>query len=332
LTTEQLSTSKRSILAKLVRFSFWALLVLVLIVCITIFAAHTYLQSNEEKILEQVAWLNNGSLSCEEVDISLFENFPKASIVFKNASLVDNGYSSHGRKLLEVEQLTAALAIGDWRNKKFVINGLTLSNGAINIHKDEEGFDNLKNILIKSQRSEKEPSNKLTEWLQDFDIKSDQLDIVLDDIAINVVDEMAQSDIIGVAHQLDVDLQMNERGFMADMNMDLSVDELTFNRKNGSYLKDSKVSGAFQMTNIDKTYSIEPFELFINDQAFLFEGIINDSVSQQSILRLENNETNIDETLTLLPDKIANDIDPYDIQGIFRTNTEIVLTKAQPAL
>ncbi|MEM1123894.1 MAG: hypothetical protein AAGJ18_25880, partial [Bacteroidota bacterium] len=119
----------KKVLLKIGLFFSVLLLLLAVIAGIGAYRLEQYLTSNETKILDALPFLSEGQVSFQKVEVSLFDNFPKASVNFHQFQIIDSANLSNNRPFLKAEQLTCHLSLKDWRQRKLALQNLVLKNG-----------------------------------------------------------------------------------------------------------------------------------------------------------------------------------------------------------
>jgi len=315
----------------------WTFVILAVMLVVGFCCANAYLKSNKTKIIENVDFLNNGSVYFDEVHLSFWDDFPKASIVLSNVHLRDSMFHVHRLPLLEVGELRARLVTAGWRDLDFEINGLTLKEGTINLHTYADGYDILNSILSKPEKDSTaiDPSwldSQLDHWMSDLQIKSNTLDIDLENVRIRKVDESNNEAYITQVNTLTAALELDGKDYNLNVDMDVHIDEITFNQDNGSYLADCDLSGSFSLIKKDDQHTVDPFDLSINEEVFTVDAIIQKGHVVPSVINVRSQHTNLAKTLPILPSKIRKDILPYKIKKDFPSKTKIVLEQGQRAL
>ena len=173
-------TKKRTIRRALFRVLAGLLVVILVVFSVAFYMFDQYLKSNEEKILAKVDFLNRGTLSFKEVDVHWFRDFPNISVTVNDVKLVDSLYDFHQKPILTLAELQVNLALTSWREKEFEIQSTLLRNGQFIIHKDKNGYSNLKSII-------QPPKNDSTQKSPPFKIKSNPLDVQLKNIDFQIV-------------------------------------------------------------------------------------------------------------------------------------------------
>ncbi len=295
----------------------WLVIIFVLILLallIGLFLTNNYLQSNKTKILEDLPFLNKATVAFEKTDISLYKNFPSASIIIHQLTVKDSLFPQHQKHLLEIETLSANFSLGELLKKKITIHSIHLEKGTFRLHTDKNGYNNLKSILP-NKRSES--SNR-----KELDLALDGLNIKLAGLDIHITDDTKGTSIHGQVDQLNTTLNISEHQVKANLDFALQVQELSFKKENGSFIENSQLRGSTNLKWRDDLLDIDPFDLTINDEVFEFSGSIPTN-GQVAELYLENQQTRFDRVIPLLPKKIQEELAPYQIEHPFPTRTLI---------
>ena len=274
------------------------------------------LSSDKTKVLDQLPFLDNGSITFDKADISLFENFPAATVSLRNVVVHDSLYQQHQTPLLQVGTLSAALDIGRLLRDSVEIKAIGLEQGIINLFTDSTGYNNLKAILKEKKGKGNGRDNK-----KKFKLLTDGIKLNLSDIEVLFANAIKTSRIHGTVKQLKTQLHEIEGGWNADVDMNIDISELTFKKRKGSFVSNSTISGKLKTSLQDGHVSIDPFDLHINEQTFLFTGDIQPGAI--STLSLKNKKTQYDRAMPLLPEQLQDKIKPFKVDGSFYTKTII---------
>lgn len=318
-----ITTKKRSIGKRIGRLLLFSALCFVCLFFVAIAGAYWYLQSNEKKILEQVELLNQGDVSFEQAEISLWRDFPQAAVVIRKVKLVDSMYQQHQTPILLADELIGTLSLKNWRKKQFAIKSLTFKKGAFYLHKDQTGYSNLKGIFQAKDTTSKVPP------LVKVNMK--HLIVNLKEFDFHITDEIKSTSIHGTAKTLTAQLFFQDAAIKANIAMDMAMKEMVFKKEKGAFIANSRVKGRFDATLQDKKITIEPFDLKVNEHDFKFSGDIFADKSAPDQLILENQKTDFVNILPLLPIKTRKKIKPYRVLKPFYTKTTITLHPNVPA-
>ena len=309
---------------KILKFSGIFLFIIGLIMVIAVFMANNYLASNKTKILKNLPFLNEGIISFDETAISLYKNFPKATITLNNVWVKDSLFKHHQRPLLQMKKLHAAFSLKDIWDKKIEVNSIQLEAGRIYILTQENGYSNVKNLL-KRQLYEKQELNEKSAWL-DIEVNTKELDLTLSDIEVHLTNAVKTTDIHTKINYLNTNLDLEKENLAAQIELDLSIYQLVFKAEKGGFLSDSELRGTFDFVWQDSSVVIKPFDLNINEETFLFSGEFYTKGDNPSNLLFENLSTRLAKISPLLIPNIQKVLQPYDIPAPFYSKTKLVTT------
>ena len=138
---------KTSVARRLFRIFWKSLLAFVVLFLLLLGGLNIYLKSNKTKVFSNLPILNDGSVSFQSADISVFRDFPAATITLKNASVRDAQFGTHGTSILQLDELKMAASLSGWRSHQIEIQSVDLKDGSISLFTDENGYSNLKSFL-----------------------------------------------------------------------------------------------------------------------------------------------------------------------------------------
>ncbi len=333
--TEKTSSSASKMLRLIGKVVKWILLlffILLLIVVIALFFINRHLESNKTKIFENLAFLNNGTVSFQKASIQVYKDFPDATIRLENVLLHDSLYRKHQLPVLQLAEINVAASLHKILKKQVHINSIRLKEGVINVHTDENNFNNLKSLLpskptASSSGEKNQPNQESNLDKKDnkkFKINTDDLDVHLENVGIRFTNAQKNLSIRGKADQLFSRLQINGNDIQAKINMDLAIKELAFNTEQGAFVADSQLKGEVDLEFVNGILKFDPFDLQINEEHFLFHGEYNSHKTSLSKLVLENQSTRMKHIMPLLPNNIRTQIVPYQISKPFYSKTSIL--------
>jgi len=175
----QISTNS-SFLRKTMKVAMWFLFIVILLLVILLIGFNIYLGSNKTKILDNLKFINNGVVTFNEGSISVFKNFPSATVSLNDVFIRDS--SNLENPIIKVDQLNAALTISELLNKEVELNGVELKQGTLNLHTDKNGVNNLAKLFAPKKKN-------VTNQSQKFKFLTDVLNVSLQDFKIISIDE-----------------------------------------------------------------------------------------------------------------------------------------------
>ncbi|MBK8565744.1 MAG: hypothetical protein IPN76_20975 [Saprospiraceae bacterium] len=145
---------KASVPRRLVLAILKLLLAVFLLLVLALVGVNLYLKSNKTKEFKDLAFLNGGSVSFQSVDISLFKDFPAATISIEKLGVTDAEFDRHGTPILRVNELKLVASLKAWRSRQIELQSVDLKDGRITLFTDEHGYSNLKALLPKKKEEE----------------------------------------------------------------------------------------------------------------------------------------------------------------------------------
>ncbi len=293
-------------------------------IVIALVAINAYLASNDTKIFSQIDFLNDGMLAFDEAKISVFRDFPAATLSLNNVVLQDSLYEEHGIPFLKLNKLSAALSLRQMWDRKIEIQRLRLEEGALNIFTDECGYSNVKSLFSKQNKDKvKDDGLQKAGFARGLEVLADQLKVKLTDIEFHFREVNKGTNIAAFIDQTSAKILELEDRWRAKLDLDLLMHQMAFKEETGAFLQDSQLSGKAILDLKDETLSFKPFTLRVNDEKILFSGNYHLKKDSISTLTLENKNTSYENTLPLLSEQIRKQLTQYDIKGRFPTKTSI---------
>ena len=291
---------------------------ILLLLTLTVISLYVYFQFNKHELFKDLPVLNQGLLTFEVDKIQILKHFPLATVNLKNVTLRDSLYEKHHSHLFDFGELSVGASLQNIFNRQLIIQSIHLKDGYVHVFSDSTGYGNLKNLLRIEKSAEKEGHVK------DFTLITDHFKISFSNIYFDYSEALNNRFINGDMKYVNADIQSNGKNMDASFDMDLCVNEITFNKLKGSYLENSDLSGIFNLERKDSIFNILPFDLKINDQLYTFGGAYNTQETNGYTLYLENKYTTLEDTSPLLASNIQEKLRPYKIDEPFYSKTTIL--------
>ncbi len=315
---EKVGQGKKASAARRLFRIFWkSLLAFVVLFLLLLGGLNIYLKSNKTKVFSNLPFLNDGSVSFQSADISVFRDFPAATITLKNVSVRDAQFERHDTPILQIKSLQMAASLKAWRSHQIEIRSLDFKDGSIKFFTDENGYSNLKSFL--SEKTDDGETRK-SSFLK---VLTDDVKVYLTNVKFDFTDAIKTTSIHANLEDLAANLHKKDNGLTAEVDMSLFVEELAFKKANGSFIANSKLAGRLNIGVEDGNISFEPFPLSINEQTFVFGGNYDTRKKLLTTLTLENKETIWRQAMPLLPCDLQEKIAPYFIAKPFYSKTTI---------
>ncbi len=310
-------SKKLPIVRRLFKVLIKTFLSILLLVILFFIGINIYLQSNKAKIFDDLPFLNQGTISFEATNISLFKDFPLATLSIKNITLHDSLFEQHKIPFLKIGTLTAGVSLEKLMDQQVETHSIGLKDGDIRIFTDSTDYCNLKSLFEVNNQRQKEPKEN------NIKVITNDLEVSLSNILFHFSNDIRSNNIQFLINDLTSELRLNEKDLSADIDMDLNVEELTFKKGKGSFATGSQLEGIFNLSLKDGIIYFPPFDLKINDEHFLFSGNFDTKKENISTLIFENANTNLDKSFPLLSAPIQKPIKPFQVDKPFYSKTTI---------
>ncbi|GLR17299.1 hypothetical protein GCM10007940_19140 [Portibacter lacus] len=280
---------------------------------IAFFSFNRYLQKNERKIYNDIAFLQNGDVAVDQVYFSWLKDFPHLSLVAENVELTDSDIGNQEIPILKNTTLQTRLSIKNWRDKTLEIKQIKLEGGSFYYFRDALKNSNIDNIL-RGDMSQKGNDHGIN-------VNAEHFNISLINMKAVVVDSSKMMFLDGIVNKFEAEIFNDNLTQACDASMDVQLGKLIFNERGGVFLENALVSGDFKASLKDEYIDINEFPVDINGEEFIFSGHISTNKSSKTTLSFENEQTNLETALPLLPERIRSKIEPLDVKGEFYSKT-----------
>ena len=308
--------ARRSLFKRVVFAILKFLLFILILFGLALLSLNIYLQSNKTKIFSELEFLNGGTITFDSTHISVWKDFPAATISLSNVHLKDADFDRHEKVVARFGALKMASSLVKIWEYELEVNAINLSDGEINIMTDEYDFCNLKNLFPKDS-SKKEKTDPF------LNIITEDIQLVLSNIDFHFKNLLTENNIQTNIKHLETDLKLKEDKISAYTDFHLLMKQMSFKKDKGSFVANSHLSGKVNFEIIDGNIAFQPFELMVNEEQFIFSGNFDTSKSKRSTLMLENKQTRHDYISPLLLDPIQQGVKQYNIIHPFYSKTTI---------
>jgi hypothetical protein len=281
------------------------LLYLLLVIVVLIGAAVAGVFFFKDRIIKQFVTEANKQLNTPvtigKIDVSLFEDFPKLSIVLNNVYVEDS--RPEKSPLLTAKTISFQMnAIGVW-NGDYTVKGLKVSNSEVNIRIDKKGNTNY--VVLK------ESDSKGGDGSVSFALK----DVSLINTKVNYVDASSKQDMIFTSTDLMASIEWTDDLYDIHAKGEITSDKMLIDGI--SYLQGKSFESNMDLIYDDarKNIVIKPSTLQLKRAGFTVEGTY--TWKDRNIVNITTSGTNADiqTLLSLLPGNISKKVDKYQSNG-----------------
>ncbi len=324
-TTEQLPEKK----SRLVRF-LWRLFISVIVIIILLtgsgFVIGYYFQ---DEVKEYVIKELNKQLNTEiivdgrDIDFTVLQNFPFASVDFKNVKALEVVQSKNKDTLFSAGKISFQFDVVDIFKKNYRIKKIEISDVDLKVHIDKEGNDN-----YHFWKESKDSVNTSFAFLLEK--------IVLKKIKVSFRNSQSKQNIDLLVNTSNLSGRFSDVRYSLDVTSDFYVnyiktDSVFYLRK-----KNIQASLALDVDNTMPSYKIQNAEIKIEDLLFeVFGNVVNNGKDPLVNFGVKGKDLDIKSVLSLIPDKYKGKINDYESDGGFYFNATIqgiVSSKQMPQI
>ncbi|MGX5691325.1 AsmA family protein [Arcticibacter tournemirensis] len=270
-----------------------------------------YINFNKKELLTAInKELNsslNGSLVIGSMEPSFLKGFPGISVSLRDVSLRDSLWKTHQHTLLQAKDLDVSINAIALITGTIRINRVGINNARIYLFTDSAGYSNTsvfkKNNKVKNKETE---SGSTTEIRR---LSLNNVAFILDNRQGHKLFRLAIKSVKGkIDHTGD--------GWKAGVNLNILINDLAFNTRKGSFLKDKLMNGSFSLRYNNETdvIGLEKKEVSIGEGDFLIGGKFDMSTKPvEFVITLDSDELEWKDASSLLTKKISGKLNKFDL-------------------
>ncbi len=292
-----------------------------LLVCVVLLAAAPFLF--KDKIIAMVKETINENVNARvdfaNADVSFFRNFPKASIILTDLSVINNAPFENDT-LFYGKEVAVTTAIGELfkgPNEAIQIYSFTIDNAKLNIQVNENGTANYD--IAKPNETPKTAENGTEN--SDFKFKIDNYHIFNTDITYSDVKSKTELTVTNLQHQGfgDFSLEKSELDTKTNALVSFAFDDMKY--INQQQITLDALIGMDLTTN---TYTFLENEALINQLPLTFDGFVKVNADSQEIqLKLQTPSSDFKNFLAVIPEAYAKNISDVKTSGNFEVSGKI---------
>ncbi len=221
---------------------------------------------NKQKIIKQVTdeigKKLSGKVSIGNVELSFFSHFPKVSVALHNVMITDTMYAHHHHPFFSGEDVFVNVSVVNMITKKSFINGFRIDKGSFYLYTDTGGYTN--KYLFN-------PKNNPAKGAVNNNERNELKNIVLNNVRITDDDKQKNKLFDIQVNNLDLDLEDRDSTvFLFSANANMLIHNLAFNLPRGSFIKEKKIIGNFDLRYDKKLKQIQldSIDIAIADHLF----------------------------------------------------------------
>ncbi|MEO6723368.1 MAG: AsmA-like C-terminal region-containing protein [Ferruginibacter sp.] len=292
---------------KFLKIALKTFLIILGILVILYIGVYVYVSANKASIIKQVTdevgKKLNGKVLIEDVELSYFREFPKISVVLNNVTITDSLFEKHKHTFFRARHLFARLSITKLVRKMAPLNGLRIETGEVYLYTDSTGYTNAYLFNQKKDTAAVAKSSK-----ERNELKS----ILLKDVSIIIDDQKKLKLHNYFVNDLDMKLDdKDDSSFLFDTKADIIIHSMAFNLPRGSFLKEAKFTGKFEVlfNKLSNQLQFDSINIKLSGQPFNLTGRFDlKGPAPQFSLRAHTRTLDYKEAKTLLPERIVKSL------------------------
>ncbi|MBT9485538.1 AsmA-like C-terminal region-containing protein [Sediminibacterium sp.] len=268
---------------------------IMILILLLFFVASIYVQQNKKKLIEDarksIEVKYNSLVSINDIQLSLFEQFPNLSIQLKDVDVKGPKYNLHHQKLFLAKNISIRIKTWPLVLGRVVFNKTKLTNGQLFIYTDKDGKRNIDEVKAKQNKS----SNSFPEKIE------------LNNFTIRIKDDQKLKDFHFLIHSLNIKTNETKSKILFNVKNKIAIKALIFNHQKGSFLRDQLLEGDYivdynkiekiiSVNKIDITISKIPFEITgqfdLKKNGLFYLNIITNNIPFQSAKSILTNNIN----------------------------------------
>ncbi len=283
----------------------------IVIVLLLLAAISVALLKYEDEIKQfVVSSLNQGlrtEIKVEAVDLSLWNSFPKVSVLFNE--VVIHAVDAKSDTLISAKTLGAQFDLYDLYQGNYRLNGLQIDNGFCRLVVDQSGRENY--IFWEADSS------------QDSNFNLDLEAVQLNEVDFSYVNYSKDFELIFEIDQ--AKLKGNFSKAIFDLNLNASIANSTIRNGEVYFIQNRKIAlnTKGKVDSQKELISFERSSLSIDEVNFETEGAVNYSDKSSLDLILESSNTKLENAISLLPKQIRKSLQVYDITGSAKITAQV---------
>lgn len=292
-----------------------ALLFIVITPLIAAFLAVTFYKKELTDLLIAQAKDTYGlTIHIGHTNVSLFENWPNATIEIKDVS---TGTTSNPSSipLLQAQSISVSFDMGKLLKKKFVVNSFSIEHGTIALIKDKNGDTNFK---IKKSADTSKTSSPLQFNLHKINVR---------DVELDFKNEEHQKHIGVLFRNNVIRLQMENKIVKANLTGNIKIEELLFKPSKGPFLKNTEAVVYLNTTLYPTHHSFfvdETSYAIIDEEKYSLVSFVQLEEEKKITLKINAPQANFTKGVRLLNTKIQESLSKIRVSNPVSVDATII--------
>ncbi|MDI9363568.1 MAG: AsmA-like C-terminal region-containing protein [Flavobacterium sp.] len=299
----------------------WVLGIVFSCLLLAITIGYAYFYTHKKSILKTItAQLGSnisGDVTIADIDLSLFKNFPSASIVLKDVSIKDSLFASHHLPLLTAKQVLIKIGWSSIFSSKTVVKKIRLNHASVNVFTLANGYTNRYLLTRKNPAA----SHKSVDTKQPFNLQQ----LELNDVALSIADAIKLKQYSFAVNHVTAAFERQDTIMTVHVNANVLIKGLGFNLPNGSFATNQLFEGKFDVQFNEKQpeLSFQNIQIALSKQPFIFSGTFTFAKAPTFFLQLQTKQIEYNFARSLITPAMAKAVLIVSVQKPFDINATI---------
>lgn len=247
----------------------------------------------------------NITLKTDEVNVSFFSNFPHVSVNLKNIYLANDAFKHKNAPLLKAGSLSLSFNLKKLLQKQFIVKSIAIKDAEILLLREADGS---RNFEIKAVKKDTASSQNFSFEVSKIHIRKTKFDFVNNEREQKISVQF-----------LDNTVKLNH--FIEAISLDISgqtlVNQLLFNEKKGTFLKNARANLHLKIDYFKDTKSLcvhPPSFIEIEKQPYQITSLINLGKEKRLALSISNEKIWCEKVARLLTPKLQKTLSNFDVK------------------
>lgn len=239
------------------------------------------------------------NIRIHDTKVSLFENWPNATIEIEEVSAFTDLAPSSAPAMLKAKSIAVSFDFVKLLSKKFVVNSISIEHGSISLIKNKSGETNFK---IKKTTDTTKASSSLQFNLHKVNLK---------DLKLDFKNEEREKHIGVLFRNSVIRLQMEHKIIKANITGNLKIEELLFKPSKGPFLKNTEAIVYLNTTVYTDHHSFfvdESSYALIDEEKYSLVSFVQLNEEKKIMLKINAPRANFEKGKRLLNNKIRHSL------------------------
>jgi len=250
---------------------------------------------------------------------TLLSGFPGVSLRLNNVVLKDQRWSEHNHTLLKAGDINVTVnTLGLFRGA-VEINKMIISNASVYLYTDSTGYTNT-SVFRKKPKLDDTVSNTSGSSMEIRKMVLQRVNLVINNVKGSKLFQFQ-------VNKVDGSVDYPSTGWTANIDLDVMVKSLAFNTRRGSFIKDQRLHGPFNVSFDSKTSVIDvaPNGLKIGPNDFVIAASFNTSKDPTAFnISIQANQITWRNAAALLAPNIKKRLDQFNLKNPIDVNCSII--------